>query len=280
MSNNQAATVAKQAEDYYDSPSADEFYRVIWGGEDIHVGIYVPEDRDIAEASHETVVRMASKLPGLGPDTKVLDIGAGYGGSARHLAKAYGCHVTCLNISEIQNDYNRKLNKEAGLDNLIDVKYGNFEDLPEEDESYDVVWCQDAILHSANREKVVAEAARVLKPGGLVIFTDPMQADGCPPGVLTPILKRLDLPSLASPGFYRKAFGDLGFKELEFDELTRQLRNHYNNVGVALRARYDEMERRGFKEYVDAMLKGLHHWVDGADKGYLAWGIMLFEKPR
>ena len=280
MSNSSAAAVAKQAETYYDSPSADEFYRVIWGGEDIHVGIYVPEDRDIAEASRETVIRMAKKLPALGPATKVLDIGAGYGGSARFLASTYGCHVTCLNISEIQNDYNRKLTKDAGLDHLIDVKYGNFEDLPEDDESYDVVWCQDAILHSARREQVVAEAARVLKPGGLMIFTDPMQADGTPQDVLQPILKRLDLPSLASPGFYRETFANLGFKELEFDELTRQLRNHYHNVGVALRARYDEMERMGFKDYVDAMLTGLYNWVNGADKGHLAWGIMLFEKPR
>jgi sarcosine/dimethylglycine N-methyltransferase len=279
MSNN-ATAVARQAEDYYDSPSADEFYRVIWGGEDIHVGIYDPTDRDIAEASRDTVRRMAARLKDLGPETRVLDIGAGYGGSARHLAKAFGCHVTCLNISEIQNDYNRKLNAQAGLDKLITVKHGNFEALPEEDASYDVVWCQDAILHSANREQVCREVARVLKPGGQFIFTDPMAADDCPPGVLDPILKRLNLPSLATPGFYAGEFRKLGFEKIEYEEMTRHLRNHYSNVRKELQRRYDEMERMGFKEYVDAMLTGLGHWVDGGDKGYLSWGIMLIEKPR
>jgi hypothetical protein len=28
--------------------------------------------------------------------------------------------------------------------------------------------------------------------------------------------------------------------------------------------------------YVDNMIKGLQHWVDGADRGYLAWGILDF----
>ena len=40
------------------------------------------------------------------------------------------------------------------------------------------------------------------------------------------------------------------------------------------------MVELGFRDYVDAMLTGLNNWVNGADKGHLAWGIMLFEKPR
>ena len=33
------------------------------------------------------------------------------------------------------------------------------------------------------------------------------------------------------------------------------------------------------KDYVDRMLVGLDAWVSAADKGFLAWGILLFEKP-
>lgn len=280
MQSKDASQAAETAETYYDSQAADDFYREVWGGEDIHVGIYEPVDRDIAEASHETVVRMASALKGLGADSKVLDIGAGYGGAARYLAKTYGCQVTCLNISEIQNDYNRQRTEAAGLADKIAVKHGNFEDIPEPDDTYDVVWCQDSILHSADRRKVLEEVVRVLKPGGQFVFTDPMASDDCPEGVLSPILKRLDLPSLATPGFYRKEMKALGGKEIQFDEQTQHLRNHYYRVREELHKRYDEMEKRGFKEYVDAMLQGLENWVKGADNGYLAWGIFLFEAPR
>ena len=100
---------------YYDSDDADAFYSLVWGGEDIHVGCY-EHTSDIATASVETVKRMSARLTGLGADSTVLDLGSGYGGSARWLAAEYGCAVTCVNISETQNDTNRQKNRQAGLD--------------------------------------------------------------------------------------------------------------------------------------------------------------------
>src|SRR5690606_39426584 len=67
---------------------------------------------------------------------------------------------------------------------------GVFEDIPENDGSFDVVWSQDAILHSDQRAAVLGEVWRVLKPGGHFIFTDPMQADDVPEGVLDPVYER------------------------------------------------------------------------------------------
>ena len=69
-----------RAEDYYDSGSADEFYKNIWGGEDIHIGLYQSPDEAIAPASRRTVETMAKELQGIGPNSRVLDLGAGYGG--------------------------------------------------------------------------------------------------------------------------------------------------------------------------------------------------------
>ncbi|HBC08647.1 MAG TPA: SAM-dependent methyltransferase, partial [Rhodospirillaceae bacterium] len=181
----------QKAEEYYDSSEADAFYKNVWGGEDIHIGIYNAPDEDIAQASRRTVETMALQIPGLGRKTRILDLGAGYGGSARHLAGTYGCRVTCLNLSETQNDLNRDKNAETDLDALIDVVHGSFEDIPAEDASVDLVWSQDAILHSGDRPRVLDEISRVLAPGGHVIFTDPMQADDVPDGVLQPILDRI-----------------------------------------------------------------------------------------
>ena len=84
------------ARDYYNSGDADNFYAEIWGGEDIHIGIYESGDEPIRDASRRTVERMASRLEGLGPESRVLDIGAGYGGPARFLAESYGCRGSRL----------------------------------------------------------------------------------------------------------------------------------------------------------------------------------------
>jgi len=267
-----------EAEAYYDSAEADAFYRNIWGGEDLHLGIYKTPDEDIGVASRRTVEAMASQLDGLSSDSNVIDLGAGYGGSARALARQYGCRVTCLNLSETQNELNRARNREADLFDRVTVVHGSFEDVPEPEETFDVVWSQDAILHSGNRCKVLDEACRVLKPGGRFVFTDPMQDDDCPPGVLQPILERIHLESLGSCAFYRDELQKRGFTEISVTPLTSNLRTHYARVGEELRKRYDEVVELSGRDYVDAMLTGLARWVDGADKGYLTWGILHFRK--
>lgn len=270
------ATTNHTARDYYDSEEADEFYSTIWGGEDIHVGIY-EETRDIREASRATVDRMAA-LAGDLSDKAVLDIGAGYGGGARRLVSAHGAkHVTCLNISEVENQRNRDFNKQAGLEDRVAVVDGSFDALPFEADSFDVVWSQDAILHSPDREAVLDEVARALKPGGLFIFTDPMQADDLEDAsALRPIYDRIHLPNLASFGFYRSELTARGFEEEKIEDLSRQLRNHYARVQEDLDARRDELSASD--AFVDRMIDGLSHWVNGADAGRLTWGILLFRK--
>jgi len=267
------------AEDYYDSDDADTFYSTIWGGEDLHIGVY-EDTRDIRAASDATVDRMAAVVPDLGPSTRILDIGAGYGGSMRRVSKAHGCEATCLNISETQNDYNRAKTRQAGLAGKIRVVHGVFEDIPEADASYDVVWSQDAILHSDQRAKVLSEVWRVLKPGGYFVFTDPMQSDDADPAALQPVYDRLQLSSLGSLRFYREAAQALGFEVLRQDELTAHLRNHYARVREELLANYDKLRDNGASaQYLDKMAVGLENWVKAADAGHLAWGVQLFRKP-
>lgn len=266
-------------EDYYDSDDADTFYRMIWGGEDLHIGLY-DDTADIREASAATVDRMAAMLPGLGPDTSVLDLGAGYGGSMRRLARAHGCRATCLNISETQNDTNRARNRQAKLADRMRVVHGVFEDIPEANDSFDVVWSQDAFLHSDQRARVIAEAWRVLKPGGHLVFTDPMQADEVAPGVLQPVYDRLKLTSLGSPGFYRDAAAKAGFETVAWEDMTGQLATHYARVREELAAHYDALRAAGAsRDYLDRMLSGLENWVNAAKAGHLVWGITLMRKP-
>jgi sarcosine/dimethylglycine N-methyltransferase len=223
---------------------------------------------------------MVDMLPAITADTAILDIGSGYGGAMRRVASKYGCKATCLNLSEVQNDTNRLKIRRAGLHDRIRVVHGVFENIPEPNASYDVVWSQDAILHSDQRDKVLAEVWRVLKPGGHFVFTDPCQADDVPAGVLQPVYDRLQLTSLGSHRFYRDAAKALGFEIVRQDEMTDQLRTHYDRVRQELVANYDMLRDNGASaEYLDKMIIGLENWVKAADAGHLAWGIHLFRKP-
>jgi sarcosine/dimethylglycine N-methyltransferase len=264
--------------EYYDSKDADMFYYEVWGGEDIHIGLYRSEDESIFEASARTKQMMASFLGNFGQDSKVLDIGAGFGGTARFLAKTYGCKVTALNLSEVQNDRHRQMNAELRLDDLIEVVDGNFEDIPFQEAAFDIVWSQDAILHSGDRDRVIAEVSRVLKGMGDFIFTDPMQSDSCREDVLQPILDRLHLNSLASPDFYREAARRYDLKEVRFKDLTSDLVTHYTRVLRETVHRENELDGLITPLYLENMKKGLDYWIDGGKKGYLTWGIFHFRK--
>ena len=270
--------VVETAREYYNSEDADNFYYHIWGGNDIHIGLYKNGSESIADASRKTVEHLADLLPPLDGNSHVLDMGAGYGGAARYLAGRYGCRVSALNLSEAENERDRAMNQEAGLDQLINVIDGNFEHIPLGDGVFDVIWSQDAILHSGHRGQVVSEASRVLKPGGDFIFTDPMQADDCPPGVLQPVLDRIHLESLGSPGFYKQAASDCGLRFVEYIDYTPHLVRHYQRVHDELLDNRALLKGKVSEEYIERMLKGLQNWVDAGSKGYLSWGILHFQK--
>jgi len=251
----------------------------VWGGEDIHIGLYETEQDSIAEASRRTVELMADLARNLSQHAMAIDLGSGYGGSARYLAKRFGCHVTALNLSEAENERNRDLNAKQLLSDRITVLDGSFESIPAEDGVFDLAWSQDAILHSGHRKQVIDEVARVLKPGGELIFTDPMQADDCPEGVLQPVLDRIHLDSLGSFAFYREAAASAGLEVVETVEMTEQLVNHYSRVRYELAAQRESLNGKVSDEYVERMHKGLGHWIDAGKQGYLAWGILHFRKP-
>lgn len=267
--------------DYYNSSDADNFYATIWGGEDIHVGLYREPGETIFAASRRTVETMAARLPGLSAHSTVLDLGSGYGGSARYLARHFGCHVTCLNLSEIQNQTNRQLTAKAGLAERIHVIDGSFEDLSfAAPVSYDFVWSQDAILHSGQRELVLREVNRVLKPGGHFIFTDPMQSDDCPVALLAPVLERIHLASLGSPGFYRATARKLGWNEVAWHDFLPDLVQHYTRVREEICRRETELLQVCRPDYLTRMKAGLQHWIEAGTAGRLQWGIFLFRKPE
>lgn len=165
------------------------------------------------------------------------------------------------------------MNAEQGLSDLVEVADGDFENLPYEDNAFDVVWSQDAFLHSGDRERVLEEAARVLKPGGHLIFTDPMATDGCPRDRLTPILERINLDTMATPGFYRRELGRLGMTSVEFDDGSEHLPQHYQRVLEETEQHEAELEDKVSEAYRTRMKTGLRNWVEGGRAGNLAWGI-------
>jgi sarcosine/dimethylglycine N-methyltransferase len=112
------------------------------------------------------------ELAKIGAADRVLDIGAGLGGSARLLASTIGCRVDCI---EMSSDYCAGavlLNRLTGLENQIDVHQGSALDMPFSDDSFDVVWMQNVGMNIADKETLYGEISRVLKSDGRYAFQE------------------------------------------------------------------------------------------------------------
>ena len=103
---------------------------------------------------------------------RVLDIGAGLGGSARLLASAVGCRVDCIEMSTDYCAGAALLNRLTGLEDRIKVHQGSALDLPFTDGSFDLVWMQNVGMNIADKRKLYGEISRVLKPGGRYAFQE------------------------------------------------------------------------------------------------------------
>jgi 2-polyprenyl-6-hydroxyphenyl methylase / 3-demethylubiquinone-9 3-methyltransferase len=96
-----------------------------------------------------------------------LDIGCGGGILAEEFARL-GCRVTGIDPSEPSLQTARAHARQSGLE--IDYRHGVGEDLPFLDASFDLVYCCDVLEHVDDLDRVIAETARVLKPGGVYFY--------------------------------------------------------------------------------------------------------------
>lgn len=104
-------------------------------------------------------------------DGMILEVGTGKGHFAIALAQK-GYHFTCVDISEEEQKYARMNVEYFGLQEHIDFKIANAEQLNFEDRSFDAVFAINMVHHLSNPHKVVDEIARVIKRTGKIIVSD------------------------------------------------------------------------------------------------------------
>jgi len=115
----------------------------------------------------------------LKPGMRVLDVGCGTGGSAFYMARFYGVHVHGVDLStNMINIAEERLKREDAevqekvkfeVDDITKVQYPN--------NSYDIIYSRDTILHIGDKEGLYANLLKWLKPGGQLLVTDYCRGD-------------------------------------------------------------------------------------------------------
>ena len=208
MAERDIASIVASTQAYYDGP-ADDIYRTVWG-DNIHLGIPCGDDCTHTEAMDHTNEIMAKAVV-LRRGVRVLDLGCGYGSTARYLAANFGCSVTGINISEKELELARSRSDEAALNHLLSFEYGDFHHLQYPGCTHGVVWSQEAFLHAADKAAVLSECHRVLKPDGTLIFTDILVRQDTPDDDRARINDRIKSPDMWDTEDYRAALSKLKF---------------------------------------------------------------------
>lgn len=99
----------------------------------------------------------------------ILDAGTGTGRFARRLASE-GRQVIAVDAAEAMLETARQNAEREGLADNIRFVQGDIEDIPIGDASVDAITCIHVLVHYERIDQVVREFARVLKPGGCVVF--------------------------------------------------------------------------------------------------------------
>lgn len=167
-----------------DQPPLQDFYHRQFGAfaEDVYRA--VRQDiygEDVGQSNWQTEAEAARVLAwlDLAPTARVLDVGCGPGGPALRLARLAGCHVVGIDLQAEGITTARTMAAQAGLTARATFKQHDASmPLPFPDASFDAVVCIDAINHLPDRPVVLREWWRVLKPGGRLVFTDPIIVTG------------------------------------------------------------------------------------------------------
>src|SRR5712692_978970 len=108
----------------------------------------------------------------LWPGQRVLDVAAGQGTSAIHLAQRFGCTVLGIEYSRVAVERATQAAQTAGVAHLVTFEQGDAEHLPVPAASFEVVMCECAFCTFPNKATAALEFARVLSPEGRVGLSD------------------------------------------------------------------------------------------------------------
>ena len=235
-------------------------------GEQIHVGA-------------ETETDLLADKAGITAETHLLDVCSALGGPARYLAKKYACRVTGLDATKRMDEEANRRTEEAGLSDKIDYRLGNALDMPFPASTFDVVWGQDAWCYITDKERLIEECARVLKPGGTLAFTDWLETGPMSDDEVTALNTFMVFPYMETLDGYAALAEAAGLTVVEKEDLSASFAPSIQG--------YLDMVQNDFRQAIidnygqemyDAVEQGITLWRDASAAGKVGRGRLIARK--
>lgn len=159
---------------------------------------------------------------GLGPGSRVLDIGAGFGGPARHIADRTGARVKAVEIQPDMNATAEELTRRCGLSHLVEHVEGDILATPLGGAVFDAAVSWLALYHIPGRPALFPRLRSALRPQGRLYVEDLYRRGDLTAEEEEAMRTMLFANTLATRDAYLGELADGGFEEVAFDDMTER----------------------------------------------------------
>ncbi len=213
--------------DYYDGTRVE--YRLLWRNRHnlgLHFGYYDTDHKTHDDAVLNLNAQLA-QLINVKKNDSVLDAGCGVGGSCIWLAKNIGSKATGVNITSRQVERATQNALERGVSDKTNFVVSDFTKTPFANNSFTVFWGIESIVHAQDKQDVLNEAFRLLKPGGRLVIAEYL----LPEKKLSPAHRNLlnkwlngwSMPKLESDASYEMMLKKSGFESVKIVDWTEHV---------------------------------------------------------
>lgn len=164
----------------------------------------------------------------------VLDIGSGLGGPARTVAETYGCRVTGIDLTPSFCDAAATLSSWVGLGDRVAFRQGDATNLPFGNAEFDAAMTIHVAMNIAAKDKMYAEARRVLKPGGRFAVYDVLQGEGGEVLFPVPWAREPTISHLATPDAMKSLLAGAGFNIVDVQDSTEESQSWFEAMAARM----------------------------------------------
>jgi SAM-dependent methyltransferase len=180
----------------------------------------------------------------LDPTSHLLDVASGSGGTTLRIARLTGCRVQGIDIHPQGVSAAGDAARRQNLSGRAAFQVGDAcRPLPFPDASFDGVICIDAVNHLSERGFVFSEWARVLSPGGRLVFTDPIVVTGALTSAEIAVRASIGFFLFVPPGLDERLLRETGFEVTDVIDRTENMAKSAQRWHDARAARADDLRR-------------------------------------
>ena len=270
-----SAELKRRIQRHYDI--AAPLYRSLWGLH-VHHG-YWQEGTETKEAAQQRLVEILAANAEIRNGSRILDVGCGFGASAKYLAQRFEAKVIGINISEKQVEIAKAINVDCDPRPDFVIADAEFPGIAGE---FDFVWSVEAISHSPHKRDCLRRLLELLSENGRIAIIDWFKVEGLGRQLeeryIDPIIQQMLLPDLSTVRFYTDILQDLGCRLLNIEDISAYVTKTWDVCLELTQIPFVWKFALSHGSDFVSFLKGFKSMKDGFASGAFQCGMLIAEK--